>query len=147
MASPPSAPSGPEWRSTFKAIWGCVVGAVLLIAALAGILVWADVKPPWVKEPKQTGPSSSTPSEIGRSVNVYAYCVYKGFASSRPEQDPGLRTVKDWTCVRTDGSSEPITTTGVLSWDEACQHQYGPDVVATNTDPKNNYRRVRCVRG
>lgn len=123
---------------------------MFVAAAIVAILTWAGVEPPW-EEPEPPGPSTPGPStkpptaEPSRPLNLYAYCVYKGFATSRPEEE--LRTVKDWTCVRADGSSEPITTNGFLSWNEACQYQYGPAVVATNTDPEGQWGSVRCARG
>ncbi|MEV8626184.1 hypothetical protein [Streptomyces sp. NPDC051079] len=93
-----------------------------------------------------SGSGPSRPPEIGRPINILAYCVHEGFASSRSEGDE-LQAVKDWTCIRADGTSEPIKDKGRLSWTEACQYQYGPAVVATNTAPDDPWDTVRCVNG
>lgn len=139
----------PQQSNHRKSKLGLVVAAVLLAGAIIGIV--ADLETLGFKfriwegdEPTPTT-TQSPPAEVGHPLNVYAYCRYKGFATSRPEEE--LRTVSDWTCVRADGSAEAITINGRLSWNEACQYQYGPAVVATNTDPQRQWGSVRCVRG
>jgi hypothetical protein len=126
-----------------KVIVAVVAGGLGALSALVGILIYVGVGPFGGND--STGARTAQSSVPGRPLNVYAYCRYKGFATTRSEDE--VRTVKDWQCVRSDGSAEPITSNGALSWDQACQFQYGPDVVAANTDAGGPPLRVRCVTG
>ncbi|KOU56896.1 hypothetical protein [Streptomyces sp. IGB124] len=113
-----------------------VVGLAAVVGALAAVFAPLHVWPFEEEKP--------APTVLG-GLNLYAYCQYKGFAASRLQEE--VRTVKDWQCVHADGSTTPITSNGLLSWDEACQYQYGPDAVASNAAPGEPPLRVRCVRG
>ncbi len=113
-----------------------MVGLAAVVGALAAVLAPLRV---WPFEEAKPAPVVLGP------LNVYAYCRYKGFAASRLQEE--VRTVKDWQCVRADGSTMPITSSGFLSWDEACQYQYGPDAIAANAAPGDPALTVRCVRG
>lgn len=92
-------------------------------------------------------PTTSAPSGTleALGLNMLAYCIDHGFATSRPE-GPDLQKVKDWTCVRADGSAERIMASGSLSFDNCCQEQHGPEFVAINTAPEDVWNGVRCVK-
>ncbi|MDC2960413.1 hypothetical protein PO587_38920 [Streptomyces gilvifuscus] len=119
--------------------------AALIYIVQTFIPVMAD----WLHQDHSTAPSqktTTTPPPEGRNhgLNMLAYCIDHGFATSRPE-GPALQKVKDWTCVRADGTAQRITPHGSLSFDNACQEQNGSAFVAINTAPDDVWNGVRCV--
>ena len=127
--------------------WGMVITVVVTVLGFVLALVTSPDVRSWVRE--LVGPSASSttvePQPLGSlGLNMLAYCRAHGFATSRPE-GPELQKVKDWTCVHANGTAEPITATGGLSFDGACKEQHGLQYVAINTAPNDIWNGVRCV--
>ncbi|MGW4687218.1 hypothetical protein ACWEPM_20300 [Streptomyces sp. NPDC004244] len=88
-------------------------------------------------------PSPHEPHEVG-GIELTGYCRFKGFERASYPQD--VERVVDWKCVGPGNRATPIGNTGFLSWNGACEFEYGGGAYAVNVDPYDLPFGVTCLK-
>ncbi|WP_405439384.1 hypothetical protein OG373_19315 [Streptomyces avidinii] len=95
--------------------------------------LWLQIRPPSVHEAHEVG-----------GVELTGYCQSKGFQRASYPQD--VERVKDWACVGPGNRATTIASGGFLSWNDACEFEYGGGAYAVNADPLDLPFGVTCLK-
>lgn len=77
-------------------------------------------------------------------MELTGYCQSRGFERTSYPQD--VNRVYDWKCVGPGNRATSITSSGPLTWDGACEFEYGSGAYAVSADPLDLPFGVTCMK-
>ncbi|MFJ3960077.1 hypothetical protein [Streptomyces sp. NPDC090036] len=95
--------------------------------------LWLQMQAPSVHEAREVG-----------GIELTSYCQSKGFERAKYPQ--AVERVKDWACVGPGERATSIASRGFLSWNDACEFEYGGGAYAVNVDPLDLPFGVTCMK-
>lgn len=106
---------------------------LVLGTGISALGLWLQVQTPSPHEPREVG-----------GIELTGYCRARGFERASYPQD--VERVVDWKCVGPENRATPIGNTGFLSWNGACEFEYGSGAYAVNADPFDLPFGVTCLK-